>query len=511
MNMKHGDVAIETLRRTLEEHMGLSPYEMDVYLALVRGGKQSMKKIADESGMPKQRVYDIVQELQSERLIEVVDEHPTQAYAIDPTEALDPLEERLTTAQRQLERLHETVDEVDGGVEQPCDEETSRYANACSEALPETLDPQRVVFGFDGFVDRVREAVESRSGSTSYEPMSQLGSFGERITSSTAGGSSCTVEWVGHETRAGGHTAHLGRAFSALGSDPTLIGTFDHPVQPPFETALGEHTLISIGTPTYTDAVEFDDGKLLLTDTGRQATLDWSALCEEIGLTTLAEHIDGAELLGIGYWGMIPSMPTIWDGVRSDLWPLLDSPPENLLVDTADVRQLTTERLETGLEALGRLDDTVPVVLSANRAELMTLARSFDDEPGVRSLDSAARLVRDEIGVTRIVGHSPKQATLATVAGTSSVQVPYTNTPELTTSAGDHFNTGVALGLLLGLSDGATLVVANAVAGYFVRNGCPPTYPELRAFVSNYEQRFTNGSNTGHRTNQYTNTRNTKD
>lgn len=373
----------------------------------------------------------------------------------------------------------------------PWNAETRRHVEDCRESLPAELNLKPLVLGFDGFIDSVREAVDSREGSTSYRRMDRLGAFGDRITQSAASGSSCTIEWTNIGTRTGGHTAHLGRVFSTLGYDPVLVGTFGQPVQSEFEEEFGDRELLSLGQPTYTDAVEFSDGKLLLTDTGAQSTLDWDTVCEEVGLQTLAQHVDGASMLGIGYWAMIPSMETIWEGISVDLWPLLDDPPEFVLIDTADIRQISTDRLESGLSALNELNRTVPVTLSANRAEMTALAELFDGDVGDLSLISATQLVRDGIGLARVAGHSADKAVLATGDGTATVVVPRTDDPELTTSAGDHFNAGLALGQLLGLSPGGTLVLANAVAGQFVRTGTPPTYREIREFVEQYDKKFT--------------------
>jgi hypothetical protein len=369
--------------------------------------------------------------------------------------------------------------------------ETRCHVEDCRESLPAELDPEPVVFGFDGFVDSVREAVDTREGPDAYEPMDRLGAFGERITESAVSGSSCTIEWTNRGTRTGGHTAHLGRVFSTLGYDPVLVGTFGQPVQSEFEEEFGEHELLSLGRPTYTDAVEFSDGKLLLTDTGDQSTLDWDAVCEDVGLRTLARHVDGASMFGIGYWAMIPSMETVWKGISRDLWPLLEDPPEFVLLDIADVRQLSAGRLESGVSALTGLNQTVSVTLSANRAEITALAGLFDEDVGDRSLVGATRLVRDGIGLARVAGHSAEKAVLATDDGTTTVDVPRTDDPELTTSAGDHFNAGLALGQLLGLSPGATLVLANAVAGQFVRTGTAPTYRKIREFVERYDTKLT--------------------
>jgi sugar-specific transcriptional regulator TrmB len=730
----------DAVRRTLEENIGLSSYEAEVYLALVRGGKLSMKDIADSSGVPKQRVYDITKDLRKRGFVEIIDEYPKKACAVDPTEIISPLRNRIASAQEQLEELHQMVEEFEGGVtlfkseptikkyirevintaedsvfvlipldvidefrddlasrtenartnliisnlrdehingdsidldrdlsgladrirgikshepfiitadrekglfwtgsartrmtsegqgfyitnpelvllldrflsqslwglSKPVDEmehepafpaeyirmrdcladleqatsntpveafdiefegidtttrenvtrrgtldgyyfsehdmrayfhlardtgtdgdtvsvggwkasledyearkitvyenqdwgnatldaDTRSYLDACRTSLPETVGGESLAFGFDGFIDHIREGVDERSGPRSYESIGELGSFGDRISTSAAAGSSCTVEWVQNGTWIGGHTSHVGRAFMRLGFDPTLLGTFGQPPEEPFLSEFDEDSLVSVGQPTYTDAVEFNDGKLLLTDTGTQATLDWELIRDRVGLEQLAERVDGTRLFGVGYWAMIPSMPSIWDGLRTDLWPMLDDPPECVLLDTADIRQLSTAQLEDGIESLRQLSESIPVLMSANRAETNRIADLISQTASDRSLTSAARIVREETGVDGFASHGADEAVLATPGDVVRARAPRCDNPTSTTGAGDHFNTGLALGWLEDMNDGATLVLAHAVAGYFVRNGQPPTYDELCSFVSTYDQHF---------------------
>lgn len=372
----------------------------------------------------------------------------------------------------------------------PLDTNTRAHLDACRTALPETVGNEPLVFGFDGFIDHIREGVDERSGPQRYESIRELGAFGDRISASAAAGSSCTVEWVQNGTWIGGHTSHVGRAFMRLGFDPTLFGTFGRPPKEPFTEEFDEDSLVSIGEPTYTDAVEFDDGKLLLTDTGTQSTLDWDLIRERAGLEQLAERIDGTRLFGVGYWAMIPSIPSIWDGLRTDLWPVLDDPPERVLLDTADVRQLSTAQLENGIESLRRLSEAVPVLMSANRAETNRIAEHLDETTSDRSLASAARSIREELGFVGFASHGATEAVLATPEKSAKARAPRCDNPTSTTGAGDHFNTGLALGWLENMDIGAMLVLAHAVAGFFVRNGQPPTYDELRSFVSTYDQYF---------------------
>ncbi|WP_254547091.1 TrmB family transcriptional regulator [Halomarina pelagica] len=104
------------LRDTLQKNIGLSEYESKVYLALVQGGFQTMSELAKTSDVPKQRVYDTVETLREQGFVEMIDDYPRKAYAIDPSEALSEVHNRLDRAEKYLEELHETVENVENGV-----------------------------------------------------------------------------------------------------------------------------------------------------------------------------------------------------------------------------------------------------------------------------------------------------------------------------------------------------------------------------------------------------------
>jgi sugar-specific transcriptional regulator TrmB len=94
----------------------MSEYEAKVYLALIRGGTQTMTELAETSGVPKQRVYDTVDELRDDGFVEVIDDYPQKAHAVDPSEALAPIQTKLSRAESYLDELHNTIDTVERGV-----------------------------------------------------------------------------------------------------------------------------------------------------------------------------------------------------------------------------------------------------------------------------------------------------------------------------------------------------------------------------------------------------------
>jgi hypothetical protein len=374
------------------------------------------------------------------------------------------------------------------------DSETRRAVDLAREQfpaaaeLPEGVDTGTVVFGFDGYLDRVREVVGDRQGPESYDRLETLAAFDERLSQSVEAGSSLSFEWLEQGRRTGGHTCHLARAFGTWAFDPTLVGMYGDPVWDAFEAEFGDYDLVSLGEPGVTDAVEFDDGKLMLTELSGTSSLDWAGLDERLGHDRLVERLDGAALLGVGYWSETPNLPAILDGLRG-VWPDIGAPPETLLLDPGDVRKLDAEGLRAGREAVTRLTDVTDVVVSANRAETDVLADAFDGEAD-RDFEAAAETVADALAPTWFVGHGIERSVVVADGDTESVAVPAVDDPELTTSSGDHFNAGLALGALAGLSPAAAVVVGNSVAGHFVRTADQPSLAEVGRFLEDYLAKF---------------------
>jgi hypothetical protein len=391
------------------------------------------------------------------------------------------------------------------------DDATRRAARACEAALPEAFGTHRVAFGFDGFLDTVRVLVDERQDADSFDRVERLADMADHVADSAARNSSVTFEWITRGRRTGGHVAHLSRALGTLGFDPTMVGRFGRPPAEPFAREFADRDLLSVGTPSRTDAVEFDDGKLLLPEMIDVQQFDWATMRERVGLEALAERLEHLDLLGVGYWVDTPRIRTVLEGLRTELFPTLSSPPDRLLFDPGDLRQIDADRVRAGSRALTRLDETVPVTVSANRSETAVLADVVGAEDGARSpnegadgdpvagrsgggdrlgLADDARTARAGLGVTRFVAHGAEGAVAVTDEGLARVRAPRVRDPELTTSAGDHFNAGLAVGLLAGMDEPAALVAACSLAGQFVRTGDPPSPDAFRSFVGSYIDRF---------------------
>jgi sugar/nucleoside kinase (ribokinase family) len=267
-----------------------------------------------------------------------------------------------------------------------------------------------------------------------------------------------------------------------------MVGTFGTPMQSEFESIFAEYTTYSIGDPGMTDAVEFNDGKLLLTETGDYRSLDWETLDERLGHDQLARLLEQADLFGMGYWSMIPDLPGILHGLAEDVWPTLSNPPSHVFFDPADIRHLPGTRLADGFDALRALNREVPVTLSANRGETEALIASGDGSAAGDSMLDLATAARDVVGVDTVVSHGASASALTTGDDQALVETLHIAEPEIVTSSGDHFNAGVCLGLLEGFDAGMTTALGNAVAGTFIRTGSSPTLAQVDTFLEEYSE-----------------------
>lgn len=98
------------------QELGLTEYQSRAYVAAVRLGTARPNDLADESGVPQARVYDVIDDLEDRGLVEVHQRsRGKEVSAPPPEQALDGLKERHITeftetangAAAALSRLHE--------------------------------------------------------------------------------------------------------------------------------------------------------------------------------------------------------------------------------------------------------------------------------------------------------------------------------------------------------------------------------------------------------------------
>ncbi|ESS03419.1 MAG: transcriptional regulator [uncultured archaeon A07HR67] len=94
------------LTETLEE-AGLSPYQADAYITVLELGSAPVTRIADASGVPDARIYDVLRDLESVGYIETYERESLYAQANDLNAIIEDLNSRasrLAAATEEIER-----------------------------------------------------------------------------------------------------------------------------------------------------------------------------------------------------------------------------------------------------------------------------------------------------------------------------------------------------------------------------------------------------------------------
>ncbi|MDR3632255.1 MAG: hypothetical protein P4L84_00385, partial [Isosphaeraceae bacterium] len=139
------------------------------------------------------------------------------------------------------------------------------------------LAARPVVVGLDGFVDAITAVVDKRYSAEHYDPVRTIGALAEKIR--RAAGESSNYELVVKQRKLGGNGPILANAFAALGLSVTYLGALGHPVlDPVFDDLARRAKVFSVAQPGQTDALEFDDGKLMLGKHESLGDVSWENL-----------------------------------------------------------------------------------------------------------------------------------------------------------------------------------------------------------------------------------------
>jgi len=368
--------------------------------------------------------------------------------------------------------------------------QTARATGEALDAARGRLLDAATLAGFDGFVDSIIDVVQRREapGAGGYERMRTIASLADRI--GQAAGRSANIELVVKRVKAGGNGPLMAGAMASLGAPVTYIGSIgsaDGPApHPVFESFVRRCTDVRVlGAPGFTDALEFDDGKLMLGKLDALSGVSWDAVVGAAdGLDGLRAMAARSRVLAMCNWTMLHEMPAIWDGLLHNVLNHLpeDAAPPAVFVDLADPAKRSDEDVLAAVEQLQRLNALAPVTLGLNLAESARVLRLYRE--GRRDdLAGAAEAVHRSAGLACVIVHSRHGAAAAEAGDTTSFAGPFVREPVISTGAGDHFNGGFAFAQALGLPLEHRLAAGVAVSGHYVRNAEAPTLDELVEFL----------------------------
>ena len=342
------------------------------------------------------------------------------------------------------------------------------------------------VVGLDAFVDEIVRVVDKRTSASSYKAINTLADLGARIAD--AAGRSTNLELVVERVKLGGNGPIMANALAALGPAVTCVGPLGEPdLHPAFAEIARRARVISLGQPAHTDALEFDDGKLMM---GKLEPLDdvtWVRLVERLGDGALRQAFCQSNLVALVNWTMIPAMSAIW----REILKLVEAEPFPdgiLFFDLADPEKHSHQAIAEACRLAARFSQHRRTILGLNEKEAFLVGGCLGykgDSSTRQDVGAVAAFVSDQLDVEAVVVHPRAYAVVASKGRLEAdVDGPFTENPLISTGAGDHFNAGFCLGKLLGLSDEEAVTAAVGTSGYYVLNAASPSLDELAGFLA---------------------------
>jgi hypothetical protein len=293
--------------------------------------------------------------------------------------------------------------------------------------------------GFDGYVDRIQRIVGRRDGAA-VQYVSTLTDFSARV--GHLAGRSGQMELQPRVQKLGGNAPIMALALGRAGVPVRCAGTMglDGRVDPNFEPLDQLATLDLLGPPAQTTALEFDDGKLILSDLSPFASLDWEAFKQRVDFSAVKKALAQTRVVAmVGLSNMTHALDLV-QGMLAE--GIEENCGQEFFFDLADPGRWPAERLKALLEVIAGFREKGQVTLGVNENEARQLYRHVIGPDEEQSVEEMAGALFTRLGITRLMVHPVASSCVVTEAGLVSLPGKVVRQPRLLTGAGDNLNAG---------------------------------------------------------------------
>jgi hypothetical protein len=369
----------------------------------------------------------------------------------------------------------------------------------------------RAIVGFDGYIDKIQKVVRSKNASQSvyYNTITEIADH-----VATMAGVSGQIEIRNLELKLGGNAPIMANSLGALGIKNTCIGTMGYPdLSNVFEEMNPNCQVISIAEPAQTNAMEFNDGKLIFSEVSTFEQLTWTYVAAVAGMENLTKWIYESQLISFVDWANLNYCTDIWKGILEDIVVKLNPSPDekeigryyevnkkiadeegsgmrhkNFFFDLCDPSKRSKEEILAVLSVINRYKPYGKVTLGLNENEARKIYKSLEGEnENTTDLQTVARYIFDKMTVHQVLIHPTDRSIVATQKQIFEVKGRLVPEPRILTGGGDNLNAGFCLGLVLDLPVEQTMLLGMANSGTYITNGASPNIGELVEYLEMWE------------------------
>lgn len=349
-----------------------------------------------------------------------------------------------------------------------------------------------VLVGFDGFVDKVQKVVKRKeSGKTDlyFQTISEWASHTAQLT-----GRSGQFELVTEKTKMGGNAPIMANALSALGIQNTCVGAVGYP-EPldVFRSLPKDCELIPVNNPGLSQAIEFTDGKVILSELTVFQDFDWPALANKVNLETLRSRADNSMCIALLDWANLPHATSLWAGFLEHVVKQLNKAERYFLFDFCDPSKKTAGQIREVLELVSSFSAYGKTVLGLNENESTKLwlaleGQALSASTAIPPLQEVGTFIFNAMNINTLLIHPTDRTIAIKKEGTYEMEGHVIKKPTLLTGAGDNLNAGFCAGLLLGLSTPLCMLLGMASSGAYVKNGYSASAENLIHYIEMWKQ-----------------------
>jgi hypothetical protein len=344
-------------------------------------------------------------------------------------------------------------------------------------------DAEKYAFaGFDACIDYIVRIVKEKQEGRKISFFTGSDEFGRFLIN--LDNKSCGVELATKLSRPGGNMVITANALGTLGVNVECAGTFGYPeILPVFRNISPNCYLTTISDTISATALEFTDSKVIMFDPGTYDTLNWAAIKEIAGTENLIQMLSGKRLIAFLNWSEITESSGIWRGFLEEILPFVKSDFKPFFfTDLSDCSRRSRTEIVEAMHLLGLFREYTKVILSLNKNEADLLGKALDiNEKG--SDEKYIEKLYEVTGLDIILIHRTEDALAFDGKTLERCETFFCSEPAILTGGGDNFNAGFCFALFHNLDMFQSLLLANAVAGYYVSHGTSPAKDDLLKFL----------------------------
>lgn len=356
------------------------------------------------------------------------------------------------------------------------------------KALSASMINHQAMVGVDGYVDYIQRPVKNQTakGPDFFDTIEDFSNH-----TALAAGKSAQIELHTQENKLGGNAPIMANALGALGISTICVGNFGYPDL--HEIFKGMHknvSMHSVGNPAVTNALEFEDGKLILSEVGPFKQQDWKHMTDIIPANQWVEMTKECQLIALVDWCNLPHSTNIWKGILENVLPNASAGNKQFFFDIADPTRRSDHEISEALNIISSFGNFGKVTLGLNENEAEKLysciQRIHRDNDNETELNKKAAYIFDKLSISSLLVHPLNRSIMVTEHQIQELKGRVVEKPKISTGGGDNFNAGFCFAQLNGFNEQESMVLAMANSGAYVQNGMSTTLLELSQYIENW-------------------------